>query len=290
MQVREFSLQSQEVGAAGGPASGPLYFLPGRPRIMADVAAASSIVVGYLDDMSHGGEADRVAEDFTRLRRAQQSSASHSIDPSVRSPGSTNATRSILAARGWCFRRFHCRGLGSPRISTTGRAEGSGLRAVYPSGMIWRHWPADCLSCFGPPRQPLPLAQRCDHATSHVHAEDGAMHGQQGARVVRMRCCGQPCPQPSTWTCADEGWQQSFAASTMGGSWGFVVLLCWHLLPTWHQPLALRTLFLKLLPSCLHHISDWSTPNTSLLCLAVRCGACNPSPVDLAATPSAQLG
>ena len=110
------------------------------------------------------------------------------------------------------------------------------------------------------------------------------MHGQQAeARVVRTRCCGQPLSAALNVDLSDEGWAASFAARYRWGDWGFVVLLCWHLLPTWHQPLALRPWSWEALPSCLHHISDRSTPNT----LAAWQSAVEPAtlaPVDLAAT------
>ena len=53
-----------------------------------------------------------MAEDFDSAGGgAQRSSASHSTDPSVRSPGLTNVTRSILAApRGERFREIHTGG------------------------------------------------------------------------------------------------------------------------------------------------------------------------------------
>ena len=77
----------------------------------------------------------------------------------------------------------------------------------------------------------------------------------------------------------------SFAAAVrMMGDWGFVVLLV--LAPSAYLASAASTatLVLKLLPSCLHHISDRSTPNTRAAWQsAVR--ACKTlAPVDLAAT------
>ena len=73
-------------GAAEGPARTALLLCLAVHDLLTSLQ--SSIVVGYLDDMSMGAEADRVAEDFTRLEAGAASSASHSTDPSVRSPGS----------------------------------------------------------------------------------------------------------------------------------------------------------------------------------------------------------
>ena len=56
LQFGEFSLQSQEGAQQGGPL-GPLYFCLAVHDLLTSLQ--SSIVVGYLDDMSMGGEAGR---------------------------------------------------------------------------------------------------------------------------------------------------------------------------------------------------------------------------------------
>ena len=65
-------------GASRGPARTTLL-LPGRPR-SADIAAVVD-VIGYLDDMSMGGEADRVAEDFTRLEAGRSEARAPHTQP-----------------------------------------------------------------------------------------------------------------------------------------------------------------------------------------------------------------
>ena len=123
-------------------------------------AAVVDAVVGYLDDMSMGGEADRVAEDFTSAGgRRSRSSASHSTDPECE----VRRAHRMRRARFWAARGValpgeipeHSGGLGSPRILHYWQAEGS-TPCCHPSGVIWRHWPADCLSC-----RPMTASSSC---------------------------------------------------------------------------------------------------------------------------------
>ena len=62
--VWDYSLQSQE-GAQQGDPLGPLYFCLAVHDLLTSLQ--SPIVVGHLVDMSMGGEAGMMAEDFSRL-------------------------------------------------------------------------------------------------------------------------------------------------------------------------------------------------------------------------------
>ena len=126
-------------------------------------------------------------------RRAQRSSASHSTNPSVEVAGLTNVTRSILGrrARGGASGRFHWRtwfSSGSPLRASRG------VDTVLSSKRGDLETLASRLPPHAGPRQPLPPAQRRDHATSHVHDEDGAMHGQQGELELYGRVCAAVNP------------------------------------------------------------------------------------------------
>ena len=117
------------------------------------------------------------------------------------------------------------------------------------------------------------------------------MHGQQGARAVYDEVLVVNLVRnPQRWILSDEGWAASFAASTMGGDWG--VRSTVMLAPSAHLASAASTatLVLKLLPSCLHHISDHVHSGTPC-CLAVRREAYNPCSGRFGWTtcPSAQL-
>ena len=106
--------------------------------------------------------------------------------------------------------------------------------------------------------------------------------GSKELELATTRCCGQPCPATLSMDLSDEGWQQASLPVRWGG---LGVRSAVMLAPSAYLASAASTatLVLKLLPSCLHHISDRSTPNT----LAAWQSAVEPAalaPVDLAAT------
>ena len=70
LQFGDFSLQSQE-----GAQLGPLYFCLAVHDLLSSLQ--SPIVVGYLDDMSMGGETGRVEEDFTLLESERSEARPH---------------------------------------------------------------------------------------------------------------------------------------------------------------------------------------------------------------------
>ena len=96
------------------------------------------------------------------------------------------------------------------------------------------------------------------------------------------RCCRQPYPQPSTWTC----WMRGGSKASLPVRWGELgVRSAVMLAPSAYLASAASTvtLVLKLLPSFLHPIADRSTPNI----LAAWQSAVAPAtlaPVDMAAT------
>ena len=97
LQFGDFCSSLTGGGAAGGPL-GPLYFCLAVHKLLSSLQ--SPIVVGYLDDLSMGGKADRVAEDFTRLESGAAKLGLTLNRSKCEVAGLTNATRSILAARG----------------------------------------------------------------------------------------------------------------------------------------------------------------------------------------------
>ena len=81
-----------------------------------------------------------------------------------------------------------------------------------------------------------------DHATSHVHAGRGQRHARAARKELELydEVLRSTLSATLNVDLSDEGWQQA-SLPVRWGDWGFVVLLCWHLLPAWHQPLlALR--------------------------------------------------
>ena len=112
----------------------------------------------------------------------------------------------------------------------------------HPSGRIWRHWPADCLSCRPTTRLLLLRNVVSTPLRSSCTLEDSALHGQQGAQALRRGAAVNPVCSPQRGP-VRMGGGSNRRCQYDGGDWGFVVLSCWHRLPTWHQPLAPRPLF-----------------------------------------------
>ena len=149
--------------------------------------------------------------------------------------GLTNATRSILAARGVMLQETTQEDLvllGSLVLP------GRGVDTVLASKR------EDLETLAG--RLPLMPAHDSLFLLRNVPPRRvwSTRRGQRRARAARSsacmtRCSNQPWAQPSMWTCRmGDGRKPSCQYDE--GDWGFVVLLCWHRLPTWHRPLALR--------------------------------------------------
>ena len=197
-------------GTAGGPPRTALL-LPGRPRAAVIAAVADCRRrPGQHVDGGRGWQGGGGLHSSGVGR--QRSSTSHSAPIQVWGcrahqcdPLDSGGARGV-AVGGSCRTWFS---LDLPYY----QAEGS--TPSWPlSGRIWIRWPADCLSC-----QPTTASSCC--ATSWPRHVWSTIWGRRHARAARSsgcttRCCGQPCPQPSTWTCRMRD-SSNIAASTMGG-------------------------------------------------------------------------
>ena len=120
LQFGDFSLQSQEGAQQGDPPDRSTF---AWLSTICCQALQSPIVVGYLDDMSMGGEAGRVAEDFTRLESGAAKLGLTLNRSSCEVAGLTDTTRSILAARGVTLKEVPLKDLvllGSPVLPGRG--------------------------------------------------------------------------------------------------------------------------------------------------------------------------
>ena len=270
LQFGEFLLQSQE-GAQQGDPLGPLYFCLAVHDLLTSLQ--SSIVVGYLDDMSMGGEADRVAEDFTRLEAGAAKLGLTLNRSKCEVARLTNATCSILAARGVALEDLVL--LGSPLLASRG------VDTVLSS----KRSDLETLAS----RLPLMPAHDSHFLLRKVVTMPRLMYTLRTAPCTGSKELGfydevlrSTLSATLNVDLSDEGWQQASLPVRWGG---LGVRSAVMLAPSAYLASAASTatLVLKLLPSCLHHISDRSTPNT----LAAWQSAVEPAtlaPVDLAAT------
>ena len=275
LQFGQFALQWQE-GAQQGDPLGPLYFCLAVHDLLSSLQ--SPIVVGYLDDMSMGGEAGRVAEDFTRLESGAAKLGLTLNRSKCEVAGLTNATRSTLAARGVTLKEVPLEDLvllGSPLLP------GKGVDTVLAS----KREDLETLAS----RLPLMPAHDSLFLLRNVVTTPRLVYTLRTAPCTGSKELGlydevlrSTLSTTLNVDLSDEGWQQASLPVRWGG---LGVRSAVMLAPSAYLASAASTatLVLKLLPSFLHHISDRSTPNA----LAAWQSAVEPAalaPVDLAAT------
>ena len=262
-------------GAAGGPARTALL-LPGRPR-SADIAAVVDCC--WLSGRHVDGGRGRQGSGGLHSAGGRRSKARPHTQPIQvwgRRAHQCDALDSGRARGG--ASGDSTGGLGSPRISTTGRQRGR-LRAVIQAG--WSGDTGQPTASHAGPRQPLPLAQRCDTPRLMYTLRTAPCTGSKELKLYD-EVLRSTLSATLNVDLSDEGWQQASLPVRWGGLGvrGAVMLAPSAYLAS---AASTATLVLKLLSSCLHHISDRSTPNT----LAAWQSAVEPAtlaPVDLAAT------
>ena len=275
LQFGDFSLQSQE-GAQQGDPLGPLYFCLAVHDLLSSLQ--SPIVVGYLDDMSMGGEAGKVAEDFTRLESGAAKLGLTLNRSKCEVAGLTDATRSILAARGVAVKEVEMEDLvllGSPLLP------GVGVDTVLAS----KREDLETLAS----RLPLMPAHDCLFLLRNVVTTPRLVYTLRTAPctgskelVLYDEVLRSTLSTTLNVDLSDGGWQQASLPVRWGG---LGVRSAVMLAPSAYLASAASTATLvqKLLPPFLHHITDRSTPNA----LAAWKSAVEPStlpPVDVAAT------
>ncbi len=275
LQFGQFALQSQE-GAQQGNPLGPLYFCLAVHDLLSSLQ--SPIVVGYLDDMSMGGEADKVAEDFTRLESGAAKLGLTLNRSKCEVAGLTDTTRSILAARGVAVKEVEMEDLvllGSPLLP------GVGVDTVLASKR------EDLETLAG--RLPLMPAHDCLFLLRNVVTTPRLVYTLRTAPctgskelVLYDEVLRSTLSTTLNVDLSDGGWQQASLPVRWGG---LGVRSAVMLAPSAYLASAASTATLvqKLLPPFLHHITDRSTPNA----LAAWKSAVEPStlpPVDAAAT------
>ena len=275
LQFGDFSLQSQE-GAQQGDPLGPLYFCLAVHDLLSSLQ--SPIVVGYLDDMSMGGEAGRVAEDFTLLESGAAKLGLTLNRSKCEVAGLTDTTRSILAARGVTLKEVPLEDLvllGSPVLP------GRGVDTVLAS----KREDLETLAS----RLPLMPAHDSLFLLRNVVSTPRLVYMLRTAPCTGSKELGlydevlrSTLSATLNVDLSDAGWQQASLPVRWGG---LGVRSAVMLAPSAYLASAASTatLVLKLLPSFLHPIADRSTPNI----LAAWQSAVEPAtlaPVDMAAT------
>ena len=97
LQFGDFVLQSEESAQQGDPL-GPLYFCLAFKELLE--SRRSELVLGYLDDVTLGGEAACVLEDFIQLEVAAKKIGLEINYKKCEIVGHSDNTRSLFASRG----------------------------------------------------------------------------------------------------------------------------------------------------------------------------------------------
>ena len=163
----------------------------------------------------------------------------HSTDPSVRAAeGSQTQLARILSARGRHVEAKFLWRTWSSLVFQYFPAQGSTPRAgVQAGGSGDTGQPT---ASHAGPRQPfLAAATSWPRRGSVYTLRTAPCTGSKELGLYDEVLRSTLSTTPSMWTCRMRDGSKP-RCQCDGGDWGFRVLLCWHRLPSWHQPLTLR--------------------------------------------------